>query len=526
MGVSGVGKTTVAKGIVDDARLDLRRGRRVPPRGQRREDGGRPPADRRGPVAVAAQHRRLDDRQEIEAGRSAVVTCSALRRVYRDLLREGRPEVVFCHLTADADLIGERMSHRTDHYMPASLLPSQLATLEPLEPDEPGVVVSVDGEAALVVARASRPWPRTSPPPLPPTSLPPLPPPPFSPPPSPPSSSPSPFPPPPPPRARWHGDGPGETRTPPPAARMTSIEVSGPPVDRAEEVLTAGGAGLRRRPAAALRRPPRRAAGGAPDAPASEIAAGGALDFLPETAEVREGDWQVAPAPARPAGPAGRDHRPDRAARWRSTPSTPAPRSGSPTSRTPTPRTGATSSAARSTCTTPSAAPSPSPRPRARSTRSTTPTHLPVIVPRPRGWHLDEQHLTARRAAASSAALVDFGLYFFHNAAELLARGSGPYFYLPKMESPPRGPALERRLHATPRQALGIPHGHGPRDRPDRDDHGGVRDGRDPLRAARPRRRAQRRPLGLPVQHHQELPRRRPGVHPARPQRGHHDARR
>ena len=97
---------------------------------------------------------------EIAAGRSSVVTCSALRRVYRDLLREGRPEVVFCHLTADADLVGDRMSHRTDHYMPASLLPSQLATLEPLEPDEPGAVVSVDGEAA----RGRRPRARGPPP--------------------------------------------------------------------------------------------------------------------------------------------------------------------------------------------------------------------------------------------------------------------------------------------------------------------------------------------------------------------------
>jgi len=61
--------------------------------------------------------------------------------------------VVFCHLVAAPDLIGERMERRSDHYMPASLLPSQLATLEPLEPDEPGVEVSVDGEAAQVIAR-------------------------------------------------------------------------------------------------------------------------------------------------------------------------------------------------------------------------------------------------------------------------------------------------------------------------------------------------------------------------------------
>jgi malate synthase len=80
-----------------------------------------------------------------------------------------------------------------------------------------------------------------------------------------------------------------------------------------------------------------------------------------------------------------------------------------------------------------------------------------VIVMRPRGWHLDERHLTfdGRRAVG---ALVDFGLYFFHNAEALVERGSGPYFYLPKMES-----HLEARLwndvftHA--QEVLGIPHG-------------------------------------------------------------------
>ncbi|MEU4419735.1 malate synthase A [Actinoplanes sp. NPDC024001] len=58
----------------------------------------------------------------------------------------------------------------------------------------------------------------------------------------------------------------------------------------------------------------------------------------------------------------------------------------------------------------------------------------PTIVMRPRGWHLDERHLPVDGEPAVGA-LVDFGLYFFHNAAELINRGSGPYFYLPKMES-------------------------------------------------------------------------------------------
>ena len=56
-----------------------------------------------------------------------------------------------------------------------------------------------------------------------------------------------------------------------------------------------------------------------------------------------------------------------------------------------------------------------------------------TLVVRPRGWHMQERHLLVDGEAAS-ASIVDFGLYFFHNARELLARGSGPYFYLPKME--------------------------------------------------------------------------------------------
>jgi malate synthase len=63
-----------------------------------------------------------------------------------------------------------------------------------------------------------------------------------------------------------------------------------------------------------------------------------------------------------------------------------------------------------------------------------------VLIPRPRGWHLDEKHITVDGQPVSGA-LVDFALFFFHNAKELLARGSGPYFYLPKMES-----HLEARL--------------------------------------------------------------------------------
>lgn len=79
-----------------------------------------------------------------EEGVSTIVTCSALKRSYRDVLREAGP-VTFAHLTGDVDTISARMAKRTDHFMPPSLLASQFEILEPLEDDEDGVEVSIDG---------------------------------------------------------------------------------------------------------------------------------------------------------------------------------------------------------------------------------------------------------------------------------------------------------------------------------------------------------------------------------------------
>jgi len=80
-----------------------------------------------------------------------------------------------------------------------------------------------------------------------------------------------------------------------------------------------------------------------------------------------------------------------------------------------------------------------------------------VLIVRPRGWHLDEKHLTVDGKPVSGA-IFDFALYFFHNAKELIARGTGPYFYLPKMES-----HLEARLwndiFIAAQRELGIPRG-------------------------------------------------------------------
>jgi gluconokinase len=153
MGVAGCGKTTVAKGIASSMHWQFAEGDDFHPEANvAKMQSGIPLTDEdRWPWL-----RLLGDwmSEQQDAGACAVVTCSALRRVYRDLLRENRPAVRFCHVTAPEGTIQDRLDHRKGHYMPASLLASQLATLEPLEADEPGVTVSGDGTEADVLSRA------------------------------------------------------------------------------------------------------------------------------------------------------------------------------------------------------------------------------------------------------------------------------------------------------------------------------------------------------------------------------------
>ena len=153
MGVSGSGKTTVAKGIAERMGWEFAEGDDFHPRANvEKMAAGHPLTDEDRWPWLRAIGAWIDEREA--EGTSAVLTCSALRRVYRDLLREGRPNVRFCHVDADADLIAERLSHRQGHYMPPSLLPSQLATLEPLQADEPGVLVSAKETPEDVVEQA------------------------------------------------------------------------------------------------------------------------------------------------------------------------------------------------------------------------------------------------------------------------------------------------------------------------------------------------------------------------------------
>lgn len=150
MGVSGSGKSTVAATLVDRLGWEFAEGDDFHPAanvekmraGQPLDDDDRRPWLRSLAAWIGTQE---------VAGRSVVVTCSALKRAYRDLLRDGHPSVWFAHVTADPEVIRDRIEHRTGHYMPGSLLDSQLATLEPLADDEPGARVSGSGSPPSVV---------------------------------------------------------------------------------------------------------------------------------------------------------------------------------------------------------------------------------------------------------------------------------------------------------------------------------------------------------------------------------------
>lgn len=86
-----------------------------------------------------------------------VVACSALKRGYRDRLRAHAPRLDLLHLAGSAAVVAPRLAHRPDHFMPASLLASQLADLEPLEPDERGLVVDASqGVGSIVDQYAAR----------------------------------------------------------------------------------------------------------------------------------------------------------------------------------------------------------------------------------------------------------------------------------------------------------------------------------------------------------------------------------
>lgn len=147
MGVSGSGKSTVGAALARRLRVPFVDA-----------DTLHPPAN----IAKMAAGEPLDDDDRYpwleKVGEwlathreGAVVSCSALKRTYRDQLRAHCPNVQFLHLSGSAELIGARLAARTDHFMPAALLRSQLDALEPLGPDEAGTTVDVGPDVDAIV---------------------------------------------------------------------------------------------------------------------------------------------------------------------------------------------------------------------------------------------------------------------------------------------------------------------------------------------------------------------------------------
>jgi len=83
-----------------------------------------------------------------------VVACSALKRSYRERILAGAPNTFFIHLDGSREILQQRLGNRTGHFMPATLLDSQLATLEPLGSDEPGAVIDIDQPISQIIALA------------------------------------------------------------------------------------------------------------------------------------------------------------------------------------------------------------------------------------------------------------------------------------------------------------------------------------------------------------------------------------
>ena len=154
MGVAGCGKSTVGRLLAQRLGAEFLEGDELhPPRNVERMAAGIPLTDndRRdwlreiaGQLADArAGHHRL------------VVSCSALKRSYRDTLRTASSELAFVHLHAGAELLEARLHARTDHFMPVSLLTSQLQTLEPPGPDERAVTLDATQPPAQLAERAA-----------------------------------------------------------------------------------------------------------------------------------------------------------------------------------------------------------------------------------------------------------------------------------------------------------------------------------------------------------------------------------
>lgn len=149
MGVSGCGKTTVAQGLADHFGTPFQEGDDLHPAANvAKMHSGIPLDDADRAPWLQICHEWL----KMHAQGGGVLTCSALKRKYRDTLRNGL-NVTFVYLETSERTIAERLKQRIGHFMPPSLLPSQLATLEPPGKDENVITVDSAGTPELVMGK-------------------------------------------------------------------------------------------------------------------------------------------------------------------------------------------------------------------------------------------------------------------------------------------------------------------------------------------------------------------------------------
>jgi gluconokinase len=148
MGVSGSGKSTVGVALAERLGLPYKDADDFHPQANiDKMAAGHPLDDEdRAPWLKA-----IGEWLASHEGVGAVASCSALKERYRETLLAAAPQVHFLHLSGAADVISDRMKHRPQHFMKASMLESQIQTLEPLRHDEPGIAIDVRWSVDAIV---------------------------------------------------------------------------------------------------------------------------------------------------------------------------------------------------------------------------------------------------------------------------------------------------------------------------------------------------------------------------------------
>jgi carbohydrate kinase (thermoresistant glucokinase family) len=160
MGVSGCGKSSVGIALAETLGARFIDGDDLHPAANKAKMSAGIPLDDsdRWPWLDLVSKALAEEVVETSGGSftGTVVACSALKRAYRERILAGAPNTFFVHLDGSREILEKRLGARSGHFMPASLLDSQLATLEPLGADEPGCVLNVEDSIAVLVSKTAQ----------------------------------------------------------------------------------------------------------------------------------------------------------------------------------------------------------------------------------------------------------------------------------------------------------------------------------------------------------------------------------